>query len=393
MGTVVAARGSSPGPLAPTGGARAAPAAAGGDGVEGGSATPRSLPGAQTWSNGASSYDFGTNDTIDYGTPNVDTLPSVQAELKAGGLTLMRVWGYDDMSDATIQQKLAATQNAGMTCMFMLGSTNNLPWMQHIVSMVGSSCHIFEFGNEPDMGSANPAKGSIAVYTHQWDTDIPQLRALDPSAVFGGPTVYSPSATSAAAGSYPSDMAYFLAESKAAGVLPDFVSYHDYPCYNASTWDKTQALDKEDCYEHISNGGKQFCLTSFGGNGTCPQTSAGAFAVDQSTVLGWEQQYLGETVPTGISEYNFDPGSGTLSAWANDSNFMYTWTKTAIDAFVANKFSFAIQFTSMNYSGYGDLDMFSEASPYGPKAQFYAIVASVEKYGGKSTLAIPNPLP
>jgi hypothetical protein len=394
VGTVVAARGSGPGPLPPAiGGEHAKTAAAGGGGVGGGSAAPPSLPGAQTWSDGVSSYDFGTNDTIDYGTPNVDTLASVQADLKAGGLTLMRVWGFDDMPDATIQQKVAATQNAGMTCMFMLGSTNDLTWMQHIVTMLGSSCHIFEFGNEPDYGSTNPANGSIAVYTHQWDTDIPQLRALDPSAVFGGPTVYSPSASSAAAGNYPSDMAYFLAKSKAAGVLPNFVSYHDYPCDNASTWDKTQALDQEDCYEHISNGGTQHCLTAFGGTGTCPQTSAGVFAVDQRKVLGWETQYLGKEVPTGISEYNFDPGSGTLSAWANDAGFMSYWTTTAIDAFVANNFAFAIQFTSMNYAGYGDLDMFSDASPYEPKAQFYAIAASVKDHGGPSTLTLPNPLP
>jgi hypothetical protein len=37
--------------------------------------------------------------------------------------------------------------------------------------------------------------------------------------------------------------------------------------------------------------------------------------------------------------------------------------------------------------------MFSDTPPYGPKAQFYGIVSEVEKYGGPSTLAIPNPLP
>jgi hypothetical protein len=252
---------------------------------------------------------------------------------------------------------------------------------------------MFEFGNEPGLGSTNPSNGSIAVYTQQWISDVPQLRALDPTAVFGGPAVAGVHEASGIVGNYPSDLAYWLAKVKGADVLPDFVSYHDYPCTGADTWDKTEALDQEDCYERTANGGAQPCLRAFGGNGTCPQTSAGAFAVDQSTALGWERQYLGYTVPTGISEYNFDAGTGTLGDWANDASFMSYWTTTAIDAFVANKFAFAVQFTTMNSAGNGDLDMFSDALPYGPKAQFYAIVASIKQYGGPSTLTIPNPLP
>ena len=87
------------------------------------------------------------------------------------------------------------------------------------------------------------------------------------------------------------------------------------------------------------------------------------------------------------------PRSSTLGAWAGDSTFGYEWTTTAIDAFVANHFSFATQFTPLNYSGYGDLDMFSDSAPYTPKAWFNGLVAEVEKYCGPSTLAIPNPSP
>jgi hypothetical protein len=146
-------------------------------------------------------------------------------------------------------------------------------------------------------------------------------------------------------------------------VRADFVSYHDYPC-NGST-------------------NQQTCLTH----------TTQAFADDQSQVLGWEQQYYGKTVPTGVSEYNFDAGTSTLSKWGGDGQFVYDWTTTAIDAFANNRFAFATQFTSLNYSGYGDLDMFSDSVPYGPKAQFYGVAASVKKYGGPSTVAVPNPLP
>jgi hypothetical protein len=42
----------------------------------------------------------------------------------------------------------------------------------------------------------------------------------------------------------------------------------------------------------------------------------------------------------------------------------------------------ATQFTTLNDSGYGCYDMFSDAAPYGPKAQFNAMVSEVQKYGG-----------
>ena len=37
--------------------------------------------------------------------------------------------------------------------------------------------------------------------------------------------------------------------------------------------------------------------------------------------------------------------------------------------------------------------MFPDSAPYEPRAQFYGVVSQFEKYGGPSTLAIPNPLP
>jgi hypothetical protein len=328
----------------------------------GGGASTSLLPGETTWSSGAPSYIFGTNDGIDYAEPAFSSLPSVQSDVKQGGLTLDRIWAYDSDSDASIEQKVTAAQNSGMQCYFMLGETDNLSWMEHVVSMLGSKCNIYEFGNEPD-GYNSVAGGHISTDTSEWIADVPALRALNPNAVFGGPTVQYPTSADGSQGSYPSDIAYFLAKTAAAGVRADFISYHDYPCNGYTN--------------------QQTCLTH----------TTQAYAQDQSEVLGWEQKYYGTTVPTGISEYNFDPGSATLGKWGGDSQFMYDWTQTAIQAFVANHFSFATQFTSLNYSGYGDFDMFSDSAPYGPKAQFYGMVSEVEKYGGPSTLAIPNPLP
>ncbi len=360
--TVMTARGSSPALPPPSATGDGATASATHDGGSGGSAPAKLLPGAQTWHEGASSYIFGTNDTIDYAEPAFSSLPSVQSVVKQGGLTLDRVWAYSTDSDATIEQKVAAAQNSGMQCYFMLGSTNDLGWMEHVVSMLGSKCNIYEFGNEPD-AYHSVAGGHISTDTSEWIADVPKLRALNPKAVFGGPAVQYPTSSDGSQGSYPSDIAYFLAKTASAGLRADFISYHDYPCNGYTS--------------------QSACLTH----------TTEAYAQDQSEVLAWEQTYYGNTVPTGVSEYNFDPGSSTLGAWGEDQTFMYRWTTTAINAFVANHFAFAAQFTSLNYSGYGNLDMFRDAAPYGPKAQFYGIVAELEKYGGPSTLAIPNPLP
>ena len=323
-----------------------------------GSAAPRLLPGAKVWDRLVSSDIFGTNDAIEYSSPNVDTLPSVQADLKAGGLTLMRTWAYANYSDADIQQRIATIHNAGMQCMMMLGSTGNLSWMEHVVSMLGSNCNIYEFGNEPD----NSNNGTnIAQTTKRWIADIPLLRAINPHAVFGGPAVQYAESSDGTQGSYPSDIAYFLATTAAAGVRADFISYHDYPCEKATSMSQ------------------------------CLSNTPGDISYNYNLVLSWENQYYGSAVPTGVSEYNFDPGTGNLFSWGDNKTFMTQWTTTALNTFAQDGVAFANQFTSLNYSGNGYLDMFNDAAPYGPKAQYYAIAASVAKYGGPSTTA--NPLP
>ena len=323
------------------------------------------LPGEQTWGNGVSSYIFGANSTIDYGSPNVNTLSSVQSWLKQGGLTLMRTWAYHDkggvdtFSDSEIQGRVQAIQDAGMQCMFMLGSVDDLAWLKHVVSMLGPSCNIYEFGNEND----NISGGGVGTATlvKDWTTAVPQLRAINPKAVFGGPALMGVLSNDGTVTGFPNDMQYFLAKTAISGVRADFISYHDYPCAGPGT--------KADCLKWT------------------PQ----AYAQDQSQVLNWEQQYYGATVPTGISEYNFDPGTSRLGEWASDDSFMFQWTETALNTFISNHFAFAIQFTTMNYSGYGALDMFNDTTPYAPKAQFYGIVDMLEKNGGPSTLAVQRP--
>jgi hypothetical protein len=387
--TVVVASGSAPGPV-PTsvtgdGASTSAPKGIGGDEGAGSASRPQLLPGETTWSSGAPSYEFGTNDTIDYNSPNVDTLPSVQSYEKQAGLTLNRVWAYNSDPTATpaaITAKVQASNNAGMTCMFMLGETDDLTWLESTVELTEPmGCHIFEFGNEPDNGGS--LQGTIAKYTNQWIADVPVLRSLsvcetngvpDPNVCsFGGPALTWSASTNTNASSYPDDMSYFLATAKAAGVLPDFVTYHDYPCQKAST--KAQ----------------------------CISMTPGDFQWNYNTVITDEKTTLGHTIPTGVTEYNFDGGDGILYSWSADDTFMYQWTQAALDAIVSLHMAFANEFTSLNFSGSGALDTFcigqgSNSDPActsagAPKGQFYGMVAEVKKHGGPSTLAIPNPLP
>ena len=314
----------------------------------------RYLRGEPAVDNGVPSYIFGTNDTMDYGSPNVDTLPSVQADLKAGGLTLMRVWSYYGDTKAYVLSKVKAAQNAGMTCMFMLGATDNLAWLEKTLGWVAPYCHIFEFGNEPDNYNS-PAGAKISTYTSQWLADIPVLRALDPGALFGGPTIMWSSSTDGSQGSYASDMAYFLAKTAAANERADFIDYHDYPCTKATS------------------------------EAQCLSMTPGDFLWNWNQVIGWENQYYGAVIPTGVSEYNFDPGTGNLYAWCKDGTFMSAWTQSALEEIVALHMAFANQFDSLNWGGYGCYDMFSDAAPYGPKPQFTALVSEVQKYTSLST--------
>jgi hypothetical protein len=50
------------------------------------------FPGEPTLSSGAPAYDFGFNNGIEYGSPGFAELPSAQAQVKAAGLTIDRVW-------------------------------------------------------------------------------------------------------------------------------------------------------------------------------------------------------------------------------------------------------------------------------------------------------------
>ena len=317
-------------------------------GSGGAAPTASLLPGEELWGpNKVSSYIFGSNDSVNYSSPNVETDASVQNYIKQGHLTLLRELFQNNMSDADIKARINTLSATGMHCLALLDATGSPDFMKHVVRLTSAVCPMYEFGNEPDNGGP-----SVSVYLTEWNTDIPQLRALAPNARFGG-------AATLGASTYLHD---FLAGTASSGNTPDFVSFHQYPCYGATSQD--------DCLK---------------------VRTTSAFDYDLKTVVGWERQIFGHRVPTGITEYNFDPGGANLGAWANDKAFMYKWTELALQRFMTDGYDFATQYTSLNYSGYGALDMFRDAAPFAPKPQFWAMVDMGEKNGSGSTLTVPSP--
>jgi hypothetical protein len=158
-------------------------------------------------------------------------------------------------------------------------------------------------------------------------------------------------------------MSYFLAMTAQSGVRADGISYHNYGCGPPDT-----------------AAGKAACLNKVTGD------AVGSYQY----VIQREKQYYGAAIPTGVTEYNFDAGTQFLHYAAADQKFVFQYTEKYLAALESVGAAFADEFTTLNYAGYGDLDMFNDGAPYAPKSQYYAMVDMGEKAGSGSTVAIPT---
>jgi hypothetical protein len=314
------------------------------------------LPGDELWNGQVPSFIFGVNNAPNYGSPNVDNTPSVQNYLKESGMTLMRIWisanndhGYYDIP---WQQKIDTAEKTGMTCMATLLDYDNIEWMKEVVRTYGDRCNLYLISNEPDV-----AGEPFSSYISAWNAAVPQLRAINPNAKFGGPV--------AAQADWPYVEQFIQATGKTGGVMPDFIDYHYYPCWNAT--------NQQECLtwsvQNLKNG------------------------IERTRNL--EMQHYGRVLPTGISEYNYDSSLnfGSPNTWWRDPQFMFNWQKTVLQAMIDNKVSYASLYNSMNFTGYGAYDIFTNSPPHSPTGQFWGMVDSIKKNGGSSTLIVPNPLP
>ncbi len=286
------------------------------------------------WKSGVSSLLFGTNDTYEWHENNLQTQPLFQKALKDAGFTLIRTFIPDGARDKAIDHRLQTIEACGATALIVLTNIRNWRFLQHLVDYCGGRCLVYEFGNEPDINGFSPAQ-----YLHVWNRAIPQLRRINPDAMFIGPVTHNPAGDN-------DFMQEFLKGVKQSGVLPDAISYHCYPCWQ---------LPREECAaraEHIGH--------------------------SAATVRQWIKGILKKELPIGITEWNYDPANPP-AAYGDDPDFIRDFTMQAIESMIQNKVSFACQFDAASYSGYGRLDMF-DVHTNQPKPQYFAIRDTIAKY-------------
>lgn len=287
-------------------------------------------------------------------------------------------YGYE------LETRVKAIENSGMQCMIVLPSIwtdpsnptdpftmdhiytdpatgkveTDLDFDKKVVAYLGSRCNLYEIGNEPDL-DVYPTSGpivhhmSVQTYLNRWIEFVKALRQINPNAKFIGPVTASDQGndctyTAEGTSCYMRD---FLKGAKAAGVLPDAVSFHWYPCDNATD--------------------------GFNGNGNCGPAKAQSYATVTNEVRGWIQNDLGKNVPLLITEWNADPGANPL---LDNASFMTKFTQQSMNAMIAAGLDGACQFDAQDDGGYGHLDMFDITKGDQPKAQYYAIKNLISQY-------------
>ena len=324
------------------------------------------LPGETLW--GAwPNYLFGTNDTQNWDPQNsFETEPAIQQELKADHFPFIRTWFFQKslingapVSDAEQLTRMQADENAGMTCLGELPTENTMAYDEHIVKLMKGRCKFYEFMNEPDIEGVDSAR-----YVAAWKSEIPRLRAIDPKAKFGGPADYNyqgNECTYNLDGSSACFMQKVMQGMATSGVLPDFITFHWYPCWqdNASS-----------------------CMAN-----------ATSFASVTQTVKGWVRQYFHKTLPVGITEWNADP-SAPMPDYTKDATWMTKFTQTAVRSMQAGGLSFANQFDLANAGGYLTDDMVDIYHNGAPKAQYLAmksLIAQARAGGGTAPATQATP--
>jgi hypothetical protein len=306
------------------------------------SAPQAMLPGQQLWRQGVSSYLFGTNDTYEYSSRNIQTEPAIQRDLRAAGFTLMRSFFPDGASDAVIEQNIHTIENSGARCLAVITNIFHVAYDEHLVRYLNRRCVMYEFGNESDYNNI-----SINSYLKQWNTLIPLLRRINPAAKFIGPVTYNYLGMK-------NYMREFLEGVKTSGVLPDAISFHWYPCF----WDSPAK-----------------CLAK-----------ASSYGPAAREVQDMVHSILGRDLPVGISEWNFDADLPP-PAYGDNAAFITAFTNDALRSMAQAGVAFACQFDAASYSGYGHLDMF-QVDTARPKPQFYAIKALIEQYRPSTPLPL-----
>lgn len=304
------------------------------------------LPG-QRISNDVSNFLFGCN------TPNYNTTlltsTAVQAQLKANGITIIRSPVVDqnnvNYADSVLDQLATACANVGAALLLILRESDAV-FSQHVVAYMGERCFLYEYGNEPDNNSI-----PVAEYISDWNTNIPIFRATNPRAAFIGPAL-------GYFGNLASYLEVWLSACKASGVIPDGISWHDYPCTSQSPIPQA----------------------------TC-SLDAVAIGNDGATLRAAVLSILGFTLPVIATEYNIDAYVGGTYGQSYSPNipanasFISSWTTSAMGSLISNTVDGALQFELNDY-------LVSDSAPSTPEPQMQAINAEEVTYYGSISYII-----
>ncbi len=324
---------------------------------------PPLLPGETLW-HGIPSMLWGTNDTQNWDAEkNLITIPAIQHQAKADPLALIRTWLFETdlatnqpVTDAYQRSKVQAAQNTGAKLLCELPTRNSMAYDEHMVQLFAGKCSYYEFMNEPDNEQV-----PVATYIQKWSSEIPKLRAIDPHALFGGPAATTPQYSQCTYGAdttvcYMQKALQGMALSK---VLPDFVTFHWYPCWQESA---------DSCMAKAESYGDQVTM-----------------------VRGWLTQYFGAAgarMPIGVTEWNADP-SAPMPDYTQDACWIAQYSVTALKSMARAGASFANQFDLANTGGYGTDDMVDVSKNGAAKPQYVALLRLMESVSPYGELPTP----
>ena len=108
-------------------------------------------------------------------------------------MPIIRAWFFQHslvdnhaLSDAEQLQKWQAVANSGAVCFANLPTGNSVAYNLHLVTLLKGKRELYEVMNEPDIEGVNSTQ-----YLAFWNSFVPQARAIDPNAKFGGPADYN----------------------------------------------------------------------------------------------------------------------------------------------------------------------------------------------------------
>lgn len=307
------------------------------------------LPGMQVI-NGASSYLWGSNVPPDYNSKNARNTPQIQQQIKSAGFTLLRCAIQANSPDAYIDQTAQACQSMNCAMLVILSYRSGPAWNQHLVSYLGNRCLLYEFSNEPDI--ANPTI-PVSDYLNAWNQQIPALRQINNRAAFIGPAlgVYA---------NVPTYLVPWLQGCVKSGVMPDGVSFHNYPC--------TGTPDSATC-----------------------STKSDRLGVSATKLDAIVQGIVGHPLPLCLTEWHIN-ANPTNEPYMSDANFIATWTKAAIDGMVQAGVTMACQFDAGSGAAGGKLDLIS-TSNYQPQPMYAAMAERIKFYMSGAPTPTPTPVP